>query len=139
MYQANIDALLAGWNQGDLDGMDAFIDENATRKAPASLNSDAGNLAELKQVITDFRTSFPDAKVTVTDITFQGDRSFAQWTFEGTNTGPGDFPPTGNSVRIQGASHGRYAEGKLVEELVFFDAMDMMTQLGLVPDPSAGS
>ena len=139
MYQANIDALIAGWNQGNFDGMDKFMAENTVRKAPASLNSDANNLSELKQVITDFRTSFPDAKVTITHVTFQGDRSYAQWTFEGTNTGPGDFPPTGKSVSIQGASHAKYAEGKMVEELVFFDAMDMMGQLGLVPDPSAGS
>jgi len=139
MYQANIDALIAGWNEGNFDGMNDFLTEDTVRKAPASLNSDANSLAELKQVITDFRTTFPDAKVTITHVTFQGNRSFAQWTFEGTNTGPGDFPPTGKSVNIQGASHAQYADGKMTEELVFFDAMDMMAQLGLVPDPSAGS
>jgi predicted ester cyclase len=88
-------------------------------------------------VISDFRTSFPDVKVTVHEITFQGDRSFAQWTVEGTNTGPGDFPPTGRPIKFDGSSFGRYADGKLVEELVYFDALDMMTQLGLIPDPSA--
>jgi steroid delta-isomerase-like uncharacterized protein len=138
MYQAHVDALIAGWNQGNFDGMDDYIAENATRTAPPSLNSNANNLAELKQVIADFRTSFPDAKVTINEVTFQGDRSFAQWTFEGTNTGPGNFPATGKSVTIQGASHARYVDGKLAEEKVYFDAMDMMGQLGLVPDPSAG-
>jgi predicted ester cyclase len=137
MYQANVDALLAAWNQGNLDGMDEFIDEATVRRAPASLKSDANSLTELKQVIADFRTSFPDAKVTVNEITFQGDRSFARWTFQGTNTGPGDFPPTGKSVQFDGSSFGRYAGGKLVEEHVYFDALEMMTQLGLIPDPSA--
>ena len=139
MYQANIDALIAGWNEGKLDRLDEFVAEDTIRRAPPSVTSNADNLAELKQVISDFRTSFPDAKVTITDVTFQGDRSFAEWTFEGTNTGPGDFPPTGRSVRIRGASHARYAGGKLAEEYVYFDAMDMMTQLGLVPNPSEGS
>lgn len=139
MYQAVVDALLAGWNHGNLDGLDDHLSPDTVRRAPASLNSDANNLSEFKQVITDFRTTFPDAKVTITHITFQGDRSYAEWTFEGTNTGHGDFPPTGKSVTIQGASHGKYADGKMVEELVFFDGMDMMGQLGLVPDPASGS
>ena len=139
MSQANVDALLAAWNQGDLDGLDAHMDQNAIRTAPPSLNNNASNLAEIKQVVADFRTSFPDGKVTLNDITFQGDRSFAEWTFTGTNTGPGDFPATGKPVEIHGCSHARYAGGKMVEEHVYFDAMTMMGQLGLVPDSSGGS
>jgi steroid delta-isomerase-like uncharacterized protein len=138
MYQAHVDALLAAWNEGDLDGLDAFLDPNTVRVAPASVGSNATNLAELKQVITDFRSSFPDAKVTIHELTFQGDRAFAEWTFEGTNTGPGAFPPTGRAVRFEGSSFHRYAGGKLIEEKVYFDGMEMMSQLGMIPAPPSG-
>ena len=136
MYQRNVDALLAAWNEGDLEGLDAFFDAKTIRRAPASANSDADSLTELKQVITNFRTSFPDCKVTIDEIFFQDDRSFALWTFEGTNTGPGDFPTTGKAVKFSGASFARYKDGKGTEELVYFDTMDMMVQLGLLELPS---
>lgn len=138
MYQAHVDALLAAWNEGDLDGLDAFLDPNTVRIAPASVGSTANNLAELKQVIAEFRSSFPDAKVTIHELTFQGDRAFAEWTFEGTNTGQGTFPATGRSVRFEGSSFHRYAGGKLIEEKVYFDGMEMMSQLGMIPGSSTG-
>ena len=133
MYQNHLNALIAAWNHGDLSGLDAWLDRDTVRIAPAALNSNADNLAELKQVISDFRVAFPDAKVTLEEVFFQEDRSFVRWTFEGTNTGPGNFPPTGKSVRIEGTSLARYAEGKLVEERVYFDALDMLTQVGVMP------
>jgi steroid delta-isomerase-like uncharacterized protein len=138
MYQAHVDALLAAWNEGDLDGLDAFLDPDTVRIAPTSVGSNANNLAELKQIITEFRSSFPDARVTIHDLTFQGDRAFAEWTFEGTNTGQGTFPATGRPVRFEGSSFHRYAGGKLVEEKVYFDGMEMMSQLGMIPGTSTG-
>jgi predicted ester cyclase len=129
--------LLAAWNEGDLEGLDAFFDAKMIRRGPPSGNSDANSLAELKQVITNFRAAFPDCKVTIDEIFFQDDRSFARWTLEGTNTGTGDLPPTGKAVKVSGASFGRYKNGKGTEELVYFDHMDMMLQLGLLEQPSA--
>ena len=127
MYDAHVAALLAAWSEGNLDGLDAYLDPNTIRRGPPSASSDANDLGELKQVITDFRTSFPDATERVV-----GDHV----PFTGTNTGPGDFPPTGKAVEFKGSSFGHYAGGKLVEEHVYFDGFDMMSQLGLVPDPS---
>lgn len=136
MYQDNVNAILAAWNEGDLAGLDDFVDVNMVRQAPASGGAGANNLAELKQVITNFRTAFPDCKITIDEIFFQSDRSFSRWTFEGTNTGPGNFPPTGKAVKFSGASFSRIQEGKLTEEIVYYDALDMMVQLGLVELPS---
>ena len=136
MNQEYVNAILAAWNEGDMDGLDQYVDINTIRKSSVYVSSSANNLAELKQVIANMRVSFPDTKVTIDDIFFQNDRSFSRWTFEGTNTGPGDFPPTGKGVKIEGCSFSRYHNGKLVEELVYFDAMDMLVQLGLVHPPS---
>lgn len=50
MYQDNINALIAAWNTGNLGVLNAYLATNTTRVAPASLFSDAHNLAELKKV-----------------------------------------------------------------------------------------
>lgn len=137
MYDKHVAALVAAWNEGDLAGLDSTVAETVVRRAPPSVNSDATDLGGLKQVISDFRTAFPDAHVEIDEIYYQDDRSFARWTFTGTNTGPGDFPATGRPIRITGTSFSRFADNKLTEELVHFDSMDMMTQLGLIELPDA--
>jgi steroid delta-isomerase-like uncharacterized protein len=135
MYKEQINALIAAWNTGNLNGLDAFVATNAVRLAPASLNSNANSLAELKKVITDFRTAFPDTKVTIDEQFFLEGRSFLKWTFTGRNTGPGVHPPTGKAVKVSGASLSRYEGGKLVEESVYFDALEFFSQLGLIEIP----
>jgi steroid delta-isomerase-like uncharacterized protein len=137
MYQKNIDAFVAAWNTGNFAGLDHYVAANVVRRSPAATNSSAGNFDELKKVITDFRTAYPDAKVTINEAFFQGERSIARWTFTGTNTGPGPHPATGKKVKIEGASIARYKDAKLTEELVYFDSLEMMTQLGLITLPSA--
>lgn len=135
MYKEHIDALISAWNTGNLGVLDAYLATNTTRRAPASLFSDAHNLTELKQVITDFRTAFPDTKVTIDEAFFLEGRSFTKWTFTGTNTGPGARPATGKPVKVSGVSFARYEGGKMIEELVYFDALEFLSQLGLIEPP----
>ena len=74
------------------------------------------------------------------DSHFMKDMSFPLWTFTGTNTGPGEMPPTGKSVKLSGATRLRYQDGKTVEELEYFDAGDWQKQLGYTltpPKPAA--
>ncbi|HSM07196.1 MAG TPA: ester cyclase [Longimicrobiales bacterium] len=134
--QAAIDAILAAWNQGDFSRLGDHLTGDSTRVSPPSFDSDAGNLEELKQVIRDFRTQFPDAHVELRDRTEMGDVSISHWTFTGTNTGPGDFPPTGRSVEIDGISVNHWQGEKIAQEEVYFDTMDFMSQLGLVEAPA---
>ena len=137
-YQPIVDAYVAGWNTGNLDGLDAVLAPNFHRRSAGGLNSD--DLAGMKKAMTDFRASFPDLKVVIDEGHFLQDTSFVLWTATGTNTGPGATPPTGKSIKVSGASLGRYNDGKMVEELVYFDALDMQQQLGftLAPPASAG-
>ena len=136
MYQDNVNALLSAWNSGDLEGLNAHVSNHVVRKSPTSLNSDAYNLPELKEVISKFRTAFPDCHVRLDEIHFTENRSFARWTFTGTNTGDGDFPPTGKAIDISGSSFSRFEDGKMTEELVYMDALEFMTQLGLIELPA---
>ncbi len=132
MYLLHFDAILAAWNEGNLDGLDEFVDVHVRRRAPEAVNGNVDSLAELKKMITDFRVAFPDVKIAIDEMFFHDDRAFCRWTFTGTNTGDGEFPATGKSVKLSGCTFARYEGRKLVEELVYFDALDLMIQLGLV-------
>ena len=132
MYRRQINALVDAWNTGNLDQLDAHVDPETVRHGPASMNSNANSLADLKKRITDFRTSFPDLRLVLDEELYQDGRSIVRWTFSGTNTGEGEFGPTGKTVRISGISLAHYADDKIKEEYVFFDTADFFTQLGLM-------
>lgn len=135
-HKPAVDAFMAGWNDGNLDGLDAAVAENFQRHSPGGMTSDG--LAAFKAVVTDLRTSYPDAKVVLDESHFMENVSFHLWTFTGTNTGPGAMPPTGKHVTNSGATLIRYRDGKIAEEVVYFDVLGWQTQLGFTLAPPAG-
>ena len=59
---------------------------------------------------------------------------FVRLIFKGTHTGVFfGIPATGKSVDLDGATIVKMKDGKIASEQDFFDNMDLMTQLGLVP------
>jgi uncharacterized protein (TIGR02246 family) len=74
-----------------------------------------------------FMTAFPDLKLTMDDVLAQGDRAVYQWTFEGTNTGPGG---TGHRVRFSGFEVWRVgADGLVAESQGHYDTLVYRQQL----------
>lgn len=134
--QPLLDAFVAGWNTGNLDGMDAVLAPNMMRRSPGA-GMNANGLEEQKAVMTQLRTAYPDAQVVQDETIHLENAAIVRWTFTGTNTGPGDAPPTGKSVSISGMTLLRFADGKITEELVYFDSGDWMTQLGYTMVPPA--
>ena len=139
MYQKQIDAFLAAWNEGIFDGMDESVAEGITRRVPNPLDDNSTNRTEVKQVITKFRTAYPDLHITTDQVVFHESGWAMRWTFTGTNTGPGDHPATGNSVNISGTSFVRCEDGKMAEEIFTFDALEFFMQLGIIEMPEAAA
>jgi predicted ester cyclase len=77
-------------------------------------------------------------QVVLDESHFMQDVSFHRWTFTGTNTGPGEEPPTGKSVTLPGLTLLRYRDGKIAEEIVEFDSLAWKQQLGYTVVPPAG-
>lgn len=135
-FQPVVDQYVAVWNGADVNSLDAVLDAQVVRRVVTGpLAQSAGNLEELKQLITSFRGAFPDFRVTILDTLAQGDKTVVRWSAEGTNTGEGEWPPTGKSVQLEGVSLSTYANGKLVEEVVYFDTAVMAAQLGYTMMP----
>jgi len=137
MYEATVQRWLDAWSGGDLEDLDAIVAPDFVRFAPTSLNQVTHSLAEIKQVIIGYRTAFPDARIALGEIVCQDDRAFYRWTQTGTNTGPGDFPPTGKAMNVTGVCFAKFRDGRMIEESGYFDVLDFMIQLGIMMTPGS--
>jgi steroid delta-isomerase-like uncharacterized protein len=86
-------------------------------------------------------TAFPDAKVTNTNDVIAGDYIVQEGTFEGTNTGTwrseaGDMPATGKTLKGQFCQVIRTKDGLIISSNLYFDQVQVLTQLGLMPVPA---
>ena len=81
----------------------------------------------ITQVAQSFMTAFPDLRVVMDDLRFQGGDPEYHWTLTGTNTGPGG---AGRKVRISGFEQWRIgADGLLASSQGHFDAAEYRRQL----------
>ena len=92
---------------------------------------------EMKAHLSVFFTAFPDLELTLEHTYVKDDNAFVQWHSEGTNTGIfSEMVPTGKKVKINGMSQLYFnKEGKLYREIVYYNELDLLQQLGytLVP------
>ena len=81
------------------------------------------------------RTAFPDMNVKTDETIIKGDRIIALFTLTGTNTGPGQWAPTGKKIFIEGISIGRIVDGKLDEQLIYYNYAALLRQVGFTFTP----
>jgi steroid delta-isomerase-like uncharacterized protein len=87
-----------------------------------------------KHVVAMFSKAFPDLHHTIDEIVSEGSTVAARWTVNGTHRG--DFqgiPPTNKSVRLSGVTVHHLTDGQIAETWLVFDTMDLLQQLGAVP------
>ena len=134
--EANVKAYSHVWdeilNRGKLD---MFNDSNFTKDVVMySKPSDVIGIDSMKAYYANFLTGFSNIQFTIKDVFGQGDKLVKYWNFKGVHTGVFfGIPPTGKAVSLDGTTLVRMSNGKIAEERDFFDNMDFMTQLGLVP------
>ena len=89
----------------------------------------------LKQLVTAWRTGFPDAVQRVDKIMALGDTVVVRLTWEGTHLG--EFmgtPPTGKKVSVETIGIDRVVDGKVVEGWGQLDMLGLLTTIGaMVP------
>ena len=93
---------------------------------------------EFRQDVVNGLTGFPDARVTDATYHDAGDSTIAQFTWEGTNTGPfGDAPATGRRVSVPCCEVMHFdSEGRMVSGDSYYDMGSFMAQLGQVEPPA---
>jgi len=104
------------------------------------IDEDVVGTAAFKELVTSFRTAFPNFNITFDEVFVAGDKTVIRWTMTGTNTGPlQDLPATGQSVRLHGVAISRSVDGKTAEVWQHYNQLSMFQQMGytLTP-PSTG-
>jgi steroid delta-isomerase-like uncharacterized protein len=117
-------------NTGNLSLVEELIAPNYVSHYPAGYEL-GGGPEDVKQIVTQVRTAFPDVHFSVDDLVAEGEKVVGRWTFRGTQEG--DFmgiPPTGRQVTVMGIAIYRFAAGQITEAWVAWDALGLMRQLG---------
>ena len=110
-----MDPYLEIWNEGNLDLVDELYAPDFVWHT-VDVDEDRVGTAAFKELVTTFRTAFPDFNVTFDEVLVAGEKTVIRWTMTGTNTGPlQDLPPTGQPVTLHGVAISRAVEGKTVE------------------------
>lgn len=135
---------LEAFNAHDEERIRALLAEDSLIEAPGDVR------VKGRDAVTGYTmgwlNAFPDARMTVHNEIVDGDWVAQRFTFEGTHdavlTSPaGNIPPTGRRLAGRGVQLVRIAGDALAETQLYFDQVQVMTQLGLMPEPAqpAGS
>ncbi|MBI1876933.1 MAG: ester cyclase [Chloroflexi bacterium] len=124
-----------GFSTGNLTPADELIAANFTNHDPSTPPLPTGPEG-YKQLVTMYRTAYPDLKLTVEDLIVEGNKVVGRWTARGTNTGQlMGMPSTGKQATIPGISILSIINGKVVEQRTNWDTLGMLQQLGIIPAP----
>ena len=122
------------WNKGNLQVTDDLFTPNYAHHDSSTPDVGRGPEGERKRA-TLYRTAFPDLRLTVEEIIAEGETVVARWSCRGTHKGDlTGIAPTGKQVNITGVSIARFTNGKMSEGFVNWDALNLMQQLGVVPE-----
>ncbi len=113
------------------------VDElcSADYRVHATLSGpDAIDLDQMKELVMSFRSSFPDARITIEDIVAEGDLVAARLMEQGTHTGEfKGIPPTGRRVTYGSMTFLRIVDRKIVDHWGLLDMPSLLQQLGGTP------
>jgi steroid delta-isomerase-like uncharacterized protein len=130
------------FNAHDEERIRALTAEEAVFEAPGDVRlegRDAGT-----QYAMAWLRAFPDARLTVHNELVAGDWVVQEFTFAGTHqetlSGPGgDIPATHMPLQGRGVQILRIDGDLVAETHLYFDQVQVLTQLGLMPEPAAAS
>jgi steroid delta-isomerase-like uncharacterized protein len=134
------DRFVAAFNAHDERALHALHADDIKFNAPGGFK--ATNAKDATAYAMTWLKAFPDGKMTVrTEIT-SGPWVVQEITMAGTHTAPlegptGTIPPTHKKVVGYGVQLLRVENGRIAEARIYFDQLDQMSQLGLIPAPAA--
>jgi steroid delta-isomerase-like uncharacterized protein len=94
----------------------------------------------VRQFLQGWASAFPDSRVETTNVIADERGASMEFTGRGTQTGPlqtptGELPPTGRQVEVAFVQVLQFEQGKITHARLYFDALGMLQQLGVMPAP----
>ena len=109
------------WNHGSLDVCDELL-------------SSSMDIEEQKEYVRAQHAALGDLHLTILDVLAEGDQVAIHWRIDGTHKG--DFlgvAATGKPVTFQGIALLRITDGKIADDIAYWDNQSILEQLGAVP------
>ena len=130
---------VAAFNAHDEARIRDLNGENTILEAPGDVRIEGREPAT--QYAMAWLRAFPDATITVTNELASGDWVAQEFVFEGTHedtlSGPGgDIPATHRHLKGRGVQVFRVEGDAVADTRLYFDQVQIMTQLGLMPEPA---
>ena len=120
------------WGEGNAELADELLAADLVEHTP--FPAPMPGLEGHKQVLAQFRSAFPNLKVTVDNVVAEGDLTMLRWSGVGTHSGAMmGIAPTGKTVHISGMDMLRFEGGKIKERWAEINVFGLMQQLGVIP------
>jgi steroid delta-isomerase-like uncharacterized protein len=128
------------FNAHDEQRIRSLYADNVTFEGPGDIKLEGADAATAHATV--WLNAFPDARIEIENEISAGDWVVHQFTFRGTHTETlaspaGDIPATNRELAGRGVQVIRVDGDKVVEEHLYYDQMQLLTQLGLVPEAAA--
>jgi predicted ester cyclase len=127
------------FNAHDEERMRELTAEGAVLEGPGEVR------LEGRDAVTEYGmnwlNAFPDARLEVTNELVAGEWVVQEFTFNGTHQGTlrspaGEIPPTNRDVHGRAVQILRIEGDAVADTHLYFDQVELMTQLGLMPEPA---
>jgi predicted ester cyclase len=130
---------VAAFNDHDESRIRELNAENSVVEAPGDVRVE-GREATTQYAMA-WLNAFPDARLNVKNEFASGDWVVQEFTFEGTHEGTlsgpaGEIPATHRRLNGRGVQIFRVEGDEVVDTRLYFDQVQIMTQLGLMPEPA---
>ena len=130
---------VAAFNAHDEKSLNELHSDDIKFNAPGGFK--ATNAKDATAYPMTWLKAFPDGKMTVRTELTSGPWVIQEVAMEGTHTAPfetptGPIPATYKKVKGYGVQLNKVENGKITETRLYFDQLDQMTQLGLIPAPA---
>ncbi|MEY4038773.1 MAG: hypothetical protein RIR67_1085 [Bacteroidota bacterium] len=132
--QDNIKLYSKVWDEVINEGKVSVLDTAYAPNVVLHTVPEIKGAANAKAYYANYVTGFSNREFIVKETFAQGNKLTKYWIFKGKHTG--DFfgiPATGKTINVEGCTIATIVNGKITEERDFFDNLEFLRQLGLMP------
>lgn len=121
-------------NKADFSVLKAVAQPDYVFRSPGQ---ELHGLESLKDLLTMYRTAFPDLHVEIDDLVVADDKAAMSFALTGRHEGDlMGIAATGRQVRVDGMTLSRFEGGRIAGEWEILDQLTLLRQLGVVPPPA---